>query len=109
MTTQTIVSRLMAEEQFPINNIPGRTGRKINSVTAWRWVAKGLLTPDGRRVRLEAVKLGATWFTSREAMERFAAAITPTFSADAEPLPRTPTKRQMAAKRAEDELVRRGC
>jgi hypothetical protein len=109
---QTIVSRIMSEQQFPINQIPGRSGRNVNCVTAWRWVTKGLLTPDGRRVRLEAVKIGATWFTSREALERFAAARTPTFGGDgdaATPLPRTPAKRQRAAMQAEAELQRRGC
>ena len=43
--------------------------------TIFRWISKGLPRADGSRVRLEAVRRGRTWLTSRAAMRRFFAAL----------------------------------
>jgi hypothetical protein len=45
----------------------------------WRWILRGVPGPDGRRVRLEAVRCGGKWLASREALQRFTEAITPRF------------------------------
>jgi hypothetical protein len=49
-------------------------GAPPSTVTAWRWVTKGLSLACGRRVRLEATRFGKRWLTSRAALGRFAAA-----------------------------------
>jgi hypothetical protein len=41
----------------------------------WRWCRKGLKTAGGGRVRLEHVRIGGRIYTSRQAMERFFAAV----------------------------------
>jgi hypothetical protein len=46
---------------------PVRAGRPTHPSTVFRWIARGV-----RGHRLEAVRLGGSWFTSREALQRFA-------------------------------------
>lgn len=50
---------------------PTRRGRPTSPSTVFRWIAKGV-----RGRRLEAIRLGAQWFTSAEALQRFAEALT---------------------------------
>jgi hypothetical protein len=64
--------------------------------------------PDGRRVRLEAVRLGGRWLTSAEALARFAERLPPRLGVEEAPAPRTPARRQKASERAEKELERAG-
>jgi hypothetical protein len=51
-------------------------------------------------VRLEAVRLGGRWLTSREALQRIAERLTP----GQQHLPRTHTARARSCRRAEREL-----
>jgi hypothetical protein len=46
----------------------GRGGRPVHLLTVLRWIRQGV-----RGVRLEALKLGGRWVTSREALARFMA------------------------------------
>jgi hypothetical protein len=89
-----------------------RGGGRTSPPTVYRWVTKGARAPDGRTVRLEAVRLGGRYLTSREALSRFAEALTPTPSTAAtEPsrsAPRTPVRRRREAERAARELERAG-
>lgn len=56
--------------------LPGCKGKAHpDTATLTRWILRGKIGLDGRRVRLEAVKLGA-WTTSVEAVERFVSALT---------------------------------
>lgn len=41
-----------------------------------RWLSAGVKLADGRTVRLEGVRVGTLWKTSREACRRFVAATT---------------------------------
>jgi hypothetical protein len=43
-----------------------RRGKKLSWPTLWRWVTKGV-----RGRKLEAVRVGGSLYTSREAVERF--------------------------------------
>lgn len=74
--------------------------------TVWRWAMKGC-----RGVRLEHIRFGNRIFTSPEALERFAEALTE-LDADrdesAPAKPRTTRQRQAAISRAETELERAG-
>ena len=70
--------RLLDEELMSITAatklLPGRNGR-IASVTVYRWIREGV---DGRR--LEAVKVGGHYFTSKQAIDRFVSASTETIA-----------------------------
>ena len=81
-----------------------RAGRPVNTSTIFRWITGGVRLPDGRCVRLEAVRLGGRWLTSPQAIERFIAAQTPSLDTDPTPLPRTSAQRQRAADRAARQL-----
>jgi hypothetical protein len=88
---------------------PGRGGKKTHLSTFVRWIKDGVLLPDGSVVRLEAVRLGSRWFTSREALQRFAERQTPRLDGQAtEGAPRAPSVRQQASERAAAELERVG-
>ena len=87
---------------------PSRGGRRTHLSTILRWIQRGARNPSGELIRLEAIRLGGSWKTSREALQRFAEALTPKLEGDPQPLPRTPTARARAAQRAARELERAG-
>jgi hypothetical protein len=74
----------------------------------FRWVTIGVPGPDGRRVKLEAVRVGGRWLTSVEAMKRFAARLTPRPDAEPAASRRTLKQRERANARAEKELHKLG-
>ncbi len=49
----------------------GRNGRATHVATIYRWISRGI-----RGIRLEALRVGGALFTSREAVQRFAEALT---------------------------------
>ena len=56
---------------------PGhRGGKSVDPSTVFRWVTKGTRAPNGVSVKLEAVRVGVRWLTSRGAIARFVAALT---------------------------------
>jgi hypothetical protein len=59
-------------------------------------------------VRLEAIRLGSRWFTSREALQRFAQSLTPHLGEDNRAAPRSPASRRHASERAAAELDKLG-
>src|SRR5262245_33839415 len=76
--------------------------------TLWRWIRTGTRTPDGRVVRLEAARIGTRWLTSRAALARYMAALTPA-APDAptpDPTP-TATQRRRAHEAALNKLDRK--
>jgi hypothetical protein len=84
---------------------PARGGRHCHISTPLRWITRGVVTTDGRRVRLRASRLGARWLTSREAIADFMAALTPQSEmSDQSQAPRTPGKRLREAERAAERL-----
>jgi hypothetical protein len=85
---ETMVTLHEAAQTFPSN----RAGKKMNFSTVWRWGLKGVRAIDGRVVKLELARVGGRWLTSKEALQRFSAALAPT-NDDAEPI-RTPTTRR---------------
>jgi hypothetical protein len=78
LTCETPLSLDQAAKRLP----PFRQGRPVNPTTVSRWITEGICLPDGRRVRLDAVRVGGRWLTSVEALNRFAAAQTPQFQAE---------------------------
>jgi hypothetical protein len=103
ISNETLISLPEAGRSLPA----GRRGRPVHASCIFRWIMQGSTAPDGRRVRLEAIRLGGRWLTSREALSRFAEALTPQF--DDEPImPRSQTQRQRASAQARRELEAAG-
>ena len=82
----------------------------VDPSTVFRWVTKGARAADRRAVRLEAVRVGGRWLTSKGAITRFVALLTTTDSAVPASLPaaRSTTTRRKSSERAARELQRRG-
>ena len=76
--------------------LPGRPGLS----TIHRWRLRGV-----RGIKLETLLVGGRRFTSREALERFSAAITAAAEGQ-RPATRTPTQRLRAIEQAERALSR---
>ena len=70
--------------------------------TGSRWCGKGIKAKDGRRIRLEHVRVGAKLMTSAEAVVRFFATLST--GLDAAPPPPTPAARLRAAEAALREM-----
>src|SRR5262245_37394674 len=106
LTTETPISLAAAARLVP----PARSGKQTHLSTLLRWILKGAKAPDGTLVKLEAVRLGGRWMTSRDAMQRFAERLTPRSAPDAAEVaaPRPPGKRQRESDRAARELERAG-
>lgn len=53
------------------NLIPEFYGAAVSPMTATRWVNRGLIAADGRRVKLKAFRAGRQLVTSREWIREF--------------------------------------
>jgi hypothetical protein len=104
ISTESTLSLRDAAKLLP----PGRLGRPVSFQCLLRWVLDGARGPDGRLVRLEAIRLGGRYITSREALQRFGESLTPGASDRPVSSPRTPRQRRRAAERAERELEQMG-
>jgi hypothetical protein len=89
-----------------------RTGKTINPFTITRWIQTGTLLRDGTRCRLEAIRVGNSWVTSAEAINRYLAALTAACLAPdtptSTPTPRSPSKRKRASASADETLAESG-
>ena len=106
---------LLAETTIRLHEVPallprGRNGARAHLSTILRWIQKGAKSPTGEVVRLEAVRLGSKWITSREALARFTQRLTPSLSttAPAQAAPRSPSARSRASERAAQRLEAAG-
>lgn len=103
-TTETLLTLSQAARLLP----PSRHGSPVTLSCLLRWVLTGIRLPDGAVVRLEAVRLGGRWLTSREALQRFAVAQTPRLDDPSQRAPRSPGARTRASQRAARALERLG-
>ena len=94
---------------------PSGSGKPVSPSAPWRWHKKGLKRGD-ETVRLEAIRIGRRYYTSTEAIERFARKLaeipdkrSPGSTADATPAKRAHAKRHRAVNRAAQELDERWC
>ncbi|MCE9566555.1 MAG: hypothetical protein K8U57_31410 [Planctomycetes bacterium] len=63
----------------------------------WRWRNTGARATDGTLVKLECVRVGGRWLTSRGAVARFVSALTDaSTSVESSPIPRSPAQRRKA-------------
>jgi hypothetical protein len=100
------MSDILAED--PIRLEEAAHTVKTHFSTVYRWVLRGVPGPSGNRIRLEAIRVGRAWLTSRQALARFSEALTPDLTGEAAPLPRSPGKRQKASERAAQKLAQLG-
>jgi hypothetical protein len=103
LRTETLLSLAEAARRLP----PGRLGRRATPSCLFRWIRDGVRLPDGRRVCLDAARLGHRWLTSVEALQRFADRLTPAPN-DPSPTSRPPSSRRRASEQAARELDRLG-
>src|SRR5262245_5802633 len=104
LSTESALSLTQAARLLP----PGRGGRPVTLSCVLRWVLTGARGPSGERIRLEAVRVGGRWLTTREALQRFAEALTPRPDAPPAPAPRTAGQRARAAEKAGKQLEKLG-
>jgi hypothetical protein len=105
LTTETTLSLSQAARLLP----PGRGDRPVTLSCVLRWVLRGARSPSGELVRLEAVRLGGRWITSRQALQRFTETLTPDLSGgQTAPTPRSSGRRQRASERAARQLEQLG-
>jgi hypothetical protein len=83
---------------------PARRGKRTALSTMLRWVLSGVRLPSGGVVRLEAIRLGGRWMTSRSALQRFAVAQTPRLDGNDETAPTPLSGRRQASERAASKL-----
>lgn len=102
----SLIDTLTSEGLFPAT----RKAREVNRHPSWllRCILCGVKLADGQRLRLEAIRVGGTWFTSEAAWRRFLEAQQPAESQE-RPTLRSPAERQRASEAAERELVAAGC
>jgi hypothetical protein len=60
---------------------PARSGKRTHLSTILRWILDGSKGPNGERVKLEAVRIGGRWMTTRSALQRFVERLTPAIGA----------------------------
>src|SRR5438309_219453 len=58
---------------------PGRAGRPVHISTLVRWITAGSRGPDGATVRLQAVRMGGRWLTTRAWLDDYARRLTPAY------------------------------
>jgi hypothetical protein len=100
LSNESTLSLTQAAELLP----PGRGGARPTLGCVLRWILKGAKGPAGEFVRLEAVRLGGRWLTSREALQRFAERLTPQMDGEPPASPRTLGQRRRASERAAEQL-----
>lgn len=91
--TEEILTLNQAARQIP--------GGAVSLCTMYRWRLKGV-----HGVKLECLRVGQEWRTSREAILRFIARLNPTTAAP--PTPETPVVRSQRARSAMSELKEMG-
>ncbi|QDU22110.1 hypothetical protein [Urbifossiella limnaea] len=93
-----------------LDQIPGhRRNSRPHPSTLIRWASVGVKLPDGARLRLRAVRLGAKWVTRDDWFAEFVESLTNAYIATDSPAGfRTPGERSDASKAAEAKLKELG-
>ena len=113
LTTESLVERILSEGPIGMSaaaRLYGsfRGGRPTHPTTPTRHHLRGVTLPDGRVVRLEAVRIAGRLMTSRAAVARFITVQQPDESPTVSPVPRSPSARRLASDAAADQLARAG-
>lgn len=113
MVSEQIMNEIMNGQGQPLARLariipPYRQGKSTTLSCLLRWTLHGVLSPDGSRVRLEAVRMAGRWISTPSAIGRFIQAQTPPTDPAPQPVPRSPAKRLRASERAAIELEKLG-
>jgi hypothetical protein len=92
---ETMMGLVQAAASVP----PLRDNRPVAPATIGLWITRGCRGPAGQIVRLEGIRCGSRWVTSKEALARFFSALTPSLSQSESSVsettsPKTSTPRQ---------------
>lgn len=90
---------------------PNRGSKPVHPATLTRWIRRGVLSSDGKRIRLKAMRLPGGWRTTPEWVNRFLERITSDrieASGDDASEIRSPSERERASTRARQELKASG-
>jgi hypothetical protein len=104
---------LAVEQAYPLHEAlkfvpPSRGAKRTHLSTLLRWILTGVKGPEGELIRLEAVRLGGRWVTTREALQRFAERLTPNLQLKPASRPRAAVTQQRASGRAAKRLQKMG-
>ena len=89
--------------------LPGSRGaRRVHPATVCRWILSGCPARDGRRVKLAATRAGSRWLVRESDLRAFFDALAATSAAGATPSPTLTNSADRAARRAAEQLERRG-
>jgi len=109
------LSQILDEHRINLHEttrLLGTDGCPTHLSTVLRAITKGLKSATGERIRLEALRVGGRWITSREAVERFTARLTSAAldhdGKGAEPPLRSSRQRARELARVDRELDRLG-
>ena len=105
MADTALVERLTSEGFISMADAARLYGRRTHKSTATRHALRGVRLPDGRVVKLEAIRVSGALCTSRAAVLRFFAAQNATTDADTATDTPTPAQQRRAAKRAASEAA----
>lgn len=106
-TTQLLNGEKLIGLAEAARSLPGYRGKAgMDPSTLSRWITQGAKRKNGDKVKLEAVRIGNRWLTSREAMARFAASLTGTRSVE-KSIP-SPSAQTRASKKAGQLLEKMG-
>ncbi len=103
LLTEDVISLAAAGKLFP----GSRGADRVNPSTVFRWATKGVRTAAGV-VKLESFRAGSRVFTTKQAVERFVAALSAPTEPIATPVVRTPSARRKAADAAAEALKKLG-
>jgi hypothetical protein len=103
--------QLLDEHRIPLCHAArlwGPEGQPVHLSTVVRAITRGLKLANGERVRLEAIRAGGRWHTSREAVARFIARLTDSAFRRANPIEPAAASTATISKRRQQELARVG-
>jgi hypothetical protein len=102
-------SRILDEHRISLHEttrLLGTDGRPTHLSTALRAITRGVKSTTGARVRLEALRVGGRWVTSREAVERFIMKLTGAALGESEaPVIQSSAQREHELARVDRELA----
>jgi transposase-like protein len=101
-TLPDLAGEIIAGDAITIIHIARQFG--VSPSTAFRWMMRGLPNGRGERVRLQGLRRGKIWLTSRAALQRFLSALPASAPAPSSPPVRSPSKREADCRRAKKAL-----
>ena len=102
-TTKTLTEMILDEGAVGLSELARlvgrfRGGRQTSPSTLTRWILEGVRLPDGKVLKLEAVRIHSRWMSSRPRLIEFIERQQPTPAPVAPP--RSPAARRKAAEAA---------